>query len=495
MEAVVDQALGDVVDRDPVIGEAARVDDALVRHPALVAPVQDRVGLREPGRQVVGVQDRDAGRLRDACPAHQPEVGPRDQQDRRRPERRCRDGALVAGARVARQVFRQVRLDADRAHARAAAAVRDREGLVQVQVADVAAQVARSHQAHHGVHVGAVDVDLAAVLVRDVADLAHRLLEDAVRRRVGDHHGREPVARLGGLRREVGHVDVAVVGRLHRHHLQARHRRRCRVGAVRRGGDQADVALVAARVVVGADRHQPGVLALRARVGLHRERVVAGDLAELVLEVVDHLEVTLGLARRGVGMDRGELRPGDGGHLGSRVELHGARSERDHRPVQRQVAVAEATHVAHHLRLGPVHVEHGMRQVFAFPEQVVRDGGCFRERLGRVDAERVEHPGEHLERRGLVAGDADLVAADLAKVDAPLLCRGEDARLADPDRDGDGVEEVIGLDVRAAGPQRLRERDRHQVHPLRDRPQPRGAVEDGVEGGHHREQGLRRAHV
>jgi hypothetical protein len=44
--------------------------------------------------------------------------------------------------RVARQERREVLGDADRAHARAAAAVRDAERLVQVEVADVGADVA-----------------------------------------------------------------------------------------------------------------------------------------------------------------------------------------------------------------------------------------------------------------------------------------------------------------------------------------------------------------
>ena len=69
--------------------------------------------------------------------------------------------------RVARQERRQVRGDADRPHAGAAAAVRDAEGLVQVEVADVGADVARAAEADLRVHVGAVHVDLAAVLVDD----------------------------------------------------------------------------------------------------------------------------------------------------------------------------------------------------------------------------------------------------------------------------------------------------------------------------------------
>jgi hypothetical protein len=68
---------------------------------------------------------------------------------------------------VPRQERREVPAHADGAHAGTAAAVRDGEGLVQVQVADVRADVAGAAQADLGVHVGAVHVDLTAVAVDD----------------------------------------------------------------------------------------------------------------------------------------------------------------------------------------------------------------------------------------------------------------------------------------------------------------------------------------
>ena len=73
--------------------------------------------------------------------------------------------------RMTGQERREVLRHADRPHARAAAAVRDAERLVQVQVADVGADVARAAEADLRVHVRAVHVDLAAVLVDDPADL------------------------------------------------------------------------------------------------------------------------------------------------------------------------------------------------------------------------------------------------------------------------------------------------------------------------------------
>ena len=59
----------------------------------------------------------------------------------------------------------QMRLDADGSHARAAAAMRNAECLVQVQVADIAAQIAGAGKAHHRVHVGPVDIDLPAMVM------------------------------------------------------------------------------------------------------------------------------------------------------------------------------------------------------------------------------------------------------------------------------------------------------------------------------------------
>ena len=81
-----------------------------------------------------------------------------------------RSGVLVAlRERVAGQERREVRLRRDRTDAGAAAAVRDAERLVQVQVRDVAAEVAEPGVAEQRVEVGAVDVDLAAGVVHGLA--------------------------------------------------------------------------------------------------------------------------------------------------------------------------------------------------------------------------------------------------------------------------------------------------------------------------------------
>src|SRR6266481_8526173 len=98
---------------------------------------------------------------------------------------------------------------ADRPHSRAAAAMRNAERLVQIEMADIGAVIAGPRQADLCVHVGAVEIDLSAMLVDDVADIADMLLEHAVGRGIGDHDGGEVIRMLFGLGAEIIYVDVA----------------------------------------------------------------------------------------------------------------------------------------------------------------------------------------------------------------------------------------------------------------------------------------------
>ena len=402
METMVDEPFGDVIDGDPVLGEDTCVHDALVCHTATLPLVQDRVGLGKPARQVVGAQNRHPGCLRQALSAHETQVGPRDWQDRGGPERCSRHRALLTAGRVAWQVRSQVLLHTDGSHAGAATAMRDGEGLVQVHVADVASQVAGTYQAHQGIHVGAVDVHLPAVGVRDVADLPDGVLENTMCGRIGDHDGCQLVTGPLRLRCEVIQVDVPVIRGLHRDHLHARHGRRSRVRAMGGGGDQADAAVIIVGPVICGDCLQPGIFALGAAVGLHRECVISRDLAEQCLQIRRQLLVALRLGGGGEWVQACELRPGDGHHLDRGIQLHGAGTQGNHRPVQRQVPVREAAHVAHHLRLGPVHVEHRMGQVLRRTQQRVWNGRVLAELLGGFDAESIQYPGESLQGGGLI---------------------------------------------------------------------------------------------
>ena len=254
-------------------------------------------------------------------------------------------------------------LEADRAHARSAAAVRDGKGLVQVHVADIGANETGRRQADLRIQVGAVHVHLAAVGMHDGADVAHRLLEHAVCRGVGDHQAGQVVLVLFGLGLEVADVHVAVFIAIDHDDLHVGHLGGGRVGAVGGFRDQADVAMAfAAAGVVAGNRHQAGVFALGAGVRLHADGVEAGDGLQPFGQAADHLVIASNLVARGEGVDAAEFRPGDRDHLAGRVQLHGAGAERDHRVVERQILVLQRLQVAQHLVLGVVRVEHRVGQ-------------------------------------------------------------------------------------------------------------------------------------
>ena len=249
--------------------------------PAVLAGVQHREVRIEASGDVVGVEHGHRAGVGETGCAHQGDVHPRDRQDRCRADRRSGNGTDWAAGRCQRMSGKElgeVSANSDRADTRPAATVRDAERLVQVEVADVGAELAGLGQADHRVEVGAVDVHLSAVAVDDLAQLTDVGLEHPVRRRVRDHRRGQCVAGSGSLCLEVGKVDVALRVAAHDDHLQAGHHGAGRVGAVRARRDQAHVpARVAAAAVVGADRQQAGELALAAGIGLQADRVVAGD--------------------------------------------------------------------------------------------------------------------------------------------------------------------------------------------------------------------------
>ena len=146
----------------------------------------------------------------------------------------------------------------------------------------------------------------------DGADVLDGVLEHAVRRRIGHHQRRQSIAVLLRLRLQIGDVDVAVRVGGHDDDLEPGHHGAGGIRAVRGRRDQHDVALrVAARVVIRANRHQAGELALRARVGLQRDGRESGDFRERLLELADDLRITLHLLERRERMHGGKLRPGD----------------------------------------------------------------------------------------------------------------------------------------------------------------------------------------
>ena len=71
----------------------------------------------------------------------------------------------------------------------------------------------------------------------------------------------------------------------------------------------------------------------------------------------------------GVGVDVGELRPGNRQHFGGGVELHGATAQRNHAAVHRQIAVFELFQIAQHFVFGVVTIEHRMLKNVVLTQQ------------------------------------------------------------------------------------------------------------------------------
>mmetsp|Transcript_7428 Transcript_7428/g.12525 ORF Transcript_7428/g.12525 Transcript_7428/m.12525 type:complete len:268 (-) Transcript_7428:1671-2474(-) len=192
----------------------------------------------------------------------------------------------------------------------------------------------------------------------DLADVDHRFLEYTMGGGVGDHAARKVVPMQIDLGPEIVQIDIAIVRRLDRHNLPTDHLGRGRVGAMRVHRDQANVAVALTLGAVPAGNGQKArIFALRARVGLHGNRVIARHIAQLGGQVVDHFQIARSLILWAVGMQQRELAPTDRHHFSGRVQLHRAGAKRDHRSVQCQIAVRQTAHIAHHLGFGPVHMK------------------------------------------------------------------------------------------------------------------------------------------
>ena len=78
-------------------------------------------------------------------------------------------------------------------------------------MADVGAVIARAAKSALRVHIGAVQVNLAAVFVHDLANFANGWFENAVRARIRDHERGEVARMRVCFRAEIGQIDIAIL--------------------------------------------------------------------------------------------------------------------------------------------------------------------------------------------------------------------------------------------------------------------------------------------
>lgn len=117
-----------------------------------------------------------------------------------------------------------------------ATAVRDAEGLMQVEVTDIGAEATRLGQPDQRVEVGSVNLNLTPGVMHPGAHLGHSSLVDAARGRVGDHDGGQRRTVDGDFYPEVVEVDIALVVTVDDHHAHPGHHRRGGIGGVCAGG-------------------------------------------------------------------------------------------------------------------------------------------------------------------------------------------------------------------------------------------------------------------
>ena len=106
---------------------------------------------------------------------------------------------------------------------RASSTVRNGEGLVEVQVADIATTGRRVRETNLSVQIGTIQIHLTAVVVDDLASILDTGLEDAEGRGVGDHESGKVILVLLRLLLQVFQVEATVVESLDRDDLQAGH--------------------------------------------------------------------------------------------------------------------------------------------------------------------------------------------------------------------------------------------------------------------------------
>ena len=173
---------------------------------------------------------------------------------------------------------------ANRTASRTSTAMRCGEGLVQVDVHDIEAHIARTAHAEHGVEVGSVVVHQTATFVYQSCYFRNLGFEDTQSIGVGHHHTGNIIAKQ---RLQILNVHRTIGSTLHLHNLQTAHRSRSRVGTMGRvGNDNLCTLQVATLLVIGADYHQAGQFSMSSGKGIQCELVQTGYLGERFLYVI-----------------------------------------------------------------------------------------------------------------------------------------------------------------------------------------------------------------
>lgn len=148
--------------------------------------------------------------------------------------------------------------------------------------------------------------------MNDAVDVANAFFVHIMNRRVGNYDSGQGVAVLFGSGFQIVDVSVAVFVGIDDSDFQTEHGDGGGAGAVGEFKDQTDVAARSAlSFLIAADSEHTAVLVLRAKVGPEGNRVKTGNDFQAAFHVGQEFTVACGLGFGDIGMDVGELHPGN----------------------------------------------------------------------------------------------------------------------------------------------------------------------------------------
>ena len=184
-----------------------------------------------------------------------------------------------------------------------------------------------------------------------------------------------------------------------------------------------------------------------------------------------------------------ELRPGDRLHLSRCIQLHGARTQRNHGAVKRQVLISEVTQVAHHLGLRTVLVENRVLHVVIGTQQLSGQIVlCIC--LTQGAAQSLNQALEQLLTVRLTHGNTNTVLVEAADVHASFQSLRNQLVGTASSLHHDGIEESIVSDTVARSLQRGSNTSGVSVQAVRDSAQTLRTVVHRVSASNNRQQSL-----
>ena len=185
--------------------------------------------------------------------------------------------------------------------------------------------------------------------------------------------------------------------------------------------------------LISTDHAETGIFTCSTRIRLESHACKTSDDLELVRQVFDECLITLCLIFRYEWVNVHETCVAEWSHFLSSIELHGTRTEGNHRVGEGDILAFEALDVAHHFGFSMILVEHFVSEEragtsqFSISEQSFRNILHIEERFFGSDAEDMEKYVQLLDISSFVDADTYLTIFIIAEVH--FLTQGNGAEL------------------------------------------------------------------